>query len=69
MPNIPLNCIQPDPRSANTWDQETLEKIIRNIERTGLYPPLIVRNDPNNPKRKFLVDGHLRKTALEKLGH
>jgi hypothetical protein len=35
MPVIALKLLEADPRNANVCDQQTLEKIASNIQRTG----------------------------------
>lgn len=69
MPLIPIDDLLADPRNANECSSETLEKIQRNIQRTGLYPPLIVRPHPELAGKYVLVDGHHRKMVLAFLGY
>jgi ParB-like chromosome segregation protein Spo0J len=66
MPKIALKLLDPDARSSNVCSSETVKKIRRNIERTKLYPPLIIR--PSG-ERFVLIDGHHRKQVLESLGY
>ena len=68
MPQIALNLLDADPRNSNVCSSSVLEKLQRNIERTGFYPPLIVRPHETDPKRYVIIDGHHRKLVLEKLG-
>lgn len=68
MPLIALKALHPDKRNANICAPETLEKIRRNIERTGLCPPLIVRPHSKRKGQFILIDGHHRKQVLEQLG-
>lgn len=69
MKNLSLALLDNDPRNSNVCSAETLEKLQRNIERTGLYPPLIVRPASKRSKRYIIIDGHHRKQVLEALGH
>jgi hypothetical protein len=69
MPSIPLSHLQDDPHNANVCTTITLEKIRRNIERSGFYPPLIVRPHPDKKEQYIILDGHHRKQVLEKLGY
>jgi ParB-like chromosome segregation protein Spo0J len=69
MPLIPLKYLEDNPRNANVCPEGTLEKIRRNIERSGFYPPLIVRPIPGSKERYIILDGHHRKRVLEKLGY
>lgn len=65
---LKLSQLESDPRNANVCDQETLEKLGRNIQRTGQCPALIVRPHPELENAYILIDGHHRKQVLEKLG-
>jgi hypothetical protein len=56
-----------NPRNANVVPQKIMAKLERNIKRTGLYPPLIVR--PLGNGTYMILDGHHRKRVLENLGH
>jgi len=69
MTKLSLKLLDNDPRNSNVCSSETLEKLQRNIERTGLYPPLIVRPTTGRSKRYVIIDGHHRKQVLEALGH
>lgn len=69
MPMIQLKQLHDDPRNANVCTAETLDKIHRNIEKSGLYPPLIIRPHPKKAEHYIILDGHHRKRVLEKLGH
>lgn len=77
-----LNQLEPHPNNTNVMSASLFEKLMRHIEQTGQYPPLIVRPlfrdhepthagddtpDPDTPRYQ-LIDGHHRARALEKLG-
>jgi ParB/RepB/Spo0J family partition protein len=66
--SIALSQLIADPRNPNVCSKETLEKLQRNIERTGLCPALIVRPHPTQKDHYVLIDGHHRKLVLERLG-
>ena len=66
--NIPLSALHPDPRNPNVCHSETLDKIAKHIERTGLCPYLIVRPHPTNPDEYYIVDGHHRLLILKRQG-
>ncbi|WP_373532875.1 ParB/RepB/Spo0J family partition protein [Vampirovibrio sp.] len=68
MTQIALQLLDNDPRNSNVCSNDMLEKLQRNIERTGFYPSLIVRPHDNDPERFIIIDGHHRKLVLEKLG-
>lgn len=65
---IALTKLHNDPENANACPPETLEKIKRNIGRTGNCPPLIVRPHPKKKNQYVIIDGHHRKRILEDLG-
>lgn len=69
MPSIQLQLLHEDPRNANVCSEETLDKIRRNIERSGLYPSLIIRPYPKKKGHYLILDGHHRKKVLERLGY
>ena len=68
MPNLKLSLLQADSRNVNQCSPEVLEKLKRNIQRTQLCPPLIVRPNPQQSGEYILIDGHHRKIVLEQLG-
>lgn len=57
------------PLNPNQMKPEYLAKLTAHIGRTNHYPPLIVRPHPADPGRYQIIDGHWRKTALQKLDH
>jgi ParB-like chromosome segregation protein Spo0J len=63
--SLPLASLQPNPKNSNVVPDDVLAKLQKNIKRTGLYPPLIVRIMPNGYQ---ILDGHHRKIVLERLG-
>jgi len=55
---IPLDALVPHPENANRMPLRLLEKLKANIERTGLYEPLVVRPMPRHaPGRRPQVAG------------
>lgn len=64
MIRIPLKKLYPDPQNPNVCPEAVCEKISRNIERTGYYPPLIVRPHPTKAGAYMIIDGHFRKQIL-----
>jgi ParB-like chromosome segregation protein Spo0J len=69
MLQIALTHLLPDPKNPNLCNTETLDKLKRNIKRTGFYPALVVRKHPKKANHYILIDGHHRKLVLEVLGH
>ncbi len=68
MKKIALTQLDKDSRNANVCREETLQKLERHIAQTGLYPPLIVRPNPDDSKRFILIDGHHRLKVLRAVG-
>lgn len=69
MTRLALTTLHPDPRNSNVCSADVLEKLRRNIEKSQLYPPLIVRPHPTESGQFILIDGHHRKQVLASLGH
>jgi len=57
------------PRNANVMSGETFRKLVRNIERTGRYEPVVVRPHPKKKDCFEIINGHHRIKALEQLGY
>ena len=56
------------PDNPNRMTGSTFAKLVRNIERTGRYEPLIVRRYRKRKGRFQIINGHHRFKALKKLG-
>lgn len=56
------------PDNPNKQSKVNFDKLVRNIERTGKYEPLIVRPHPERKGYFQLINGHHRCKALEQLG-
>jgi hypothetical protein len=62
------------PDNPNVMSEAMFRKLVRNIERTGLYEPIVVRRHPEKRGNsatadKFqIINGHHRVKALEQLG-
>lgn len=56
------------PDNPNVMSDATFRKLIRNIERTGLYEPIVVRPHPKEKDHFEIINGHHRVKALERLG-
>jgi ParB/RepB/Spo0J family partition protein len=65
---IAINNLIAHPDNPNVMSGEKFRKLVRNIERTGLYEPIIVRPHPENKDKFQIINGHHRVKALEKLG-
>lgn len=57
------------PLNANVMSDEYLDRLTRNIQREGDYPPLVVRPHPDRVGKYQLLDGHQRCEALRRLGY
>lgn len=64
---IPLKNLHAHPLNSNVMPEPLLAKLAAHIERTGQYPPIIVRPAPTGTGYQIL-DGHHRKLALERIG-
>lgn len=66
--HIPLERLVPHPDNANRMSRGNFEKLVRNIERTGRYEPLVVRPCPGCRGFFQIINGYHRCEALRKLG-
>ena len=66
---VALATLHAHPANPNEMSPELFEKLKRNIQREGRYPPLIARLHPDLPGQWQLLDGEHRKYALEALGY
>ncbi|UCG56809.1 MAG: ParB-like nuclease domain-containing protein [Phycisphaerales bacterium] len=73
MPNkvqsIALDKLVPHPDNPNRMSRSTFGKLVRNIERTGRYEPLVVRPCPKEKGYFQIISGHHRCKALRELGY
>ena len=66
---VALNRLVAHPDNPNKMSGSTFAKLVRNIERTGRYEPLIVRAYRKRKGRFQIINGHHRLEAIKKLGH
>jgi len=66
--SIALSKLTAHPDNPNVMSDSTFRKLIRNIERTGLYEPIVVRPHPKEKDHFEIINGHHRVKALEQLG-
>ncbi|MBN1392197.1 MAG: ParB-like nuclease domain-containing protein [Sedimentisphaerales bacterium] len=66
---IELEKLIAHPANPNRMSEGTFAKLVRNIERTGRYEPIVVRPHPVRRKHFQIINGHHRCKALEKLGY
>jgi len=67
--SIPIDNLVPHPDNPNRMSKATFDKLVRNIERTGKYEPLIVRPSARQAGCLEIINGHHRWQALRKLGY
>jgi len=67
--SIALGKLEFHPDNPNKQSRVNFAKLVRNIERTGRYEPLVVRPCPDNEGRFQIINGHHRCHALAKLGY
>ncbi|MHC4636863.1 MAG: ParB/RepB/Spo0J family partition protein [Planctomycetota bacterium] len=66
---IALDKLVEHPGNANSMSDAVFGKLVRNIERTGRYEPLVVRPHNSKPGGYEILNGHHRVKALAKLGY
>jgi len=70
--SIAIDKLLPHPDNPNRMSKVNFGKLVRNIERTGRYEPLVVRPCPGPSKAGGyfeIINGHHRWQALRKLGY
>jgi hypothetical protein len=67
--SITLDKLVAHPDNPNRMSDTTFGKLVRNIERTGRYEPIVVRPHPEKRDCFQIINGHHRCRALAKLGH
>jgi ParB/RepB/Spo0J family partition protein len=65
---IAISKLSAHPDNPNVMSGAMFHKLVRNIERTGLYEPIVVRPHPKKKGSFEIINGHHRAKALEKLG-
>jgi hypothetical protein len=67
--SIALGKLIAHPDNPNRMSTATFGKLVRNIERTGRYEPIVVRPHPVRVGYFQIINGHHRCQALTKLGY
>jgi ParB-like chromosome segregation protein Spo0J len=67
--HISLDRLVPHPGHPNRMSRATFGKLVRNVQRTGRYEPLVVRPCPGRRGFFQIINGHHRCEALRILGH
>ncbi|MGA2171688.1 MAG: ParB/RepB/Spo0J family partition protein [Sedimentisphaerales bacterium] len=65
---IAISKLVAHPANPNVMSREKFNKLVRNIERTGLYEPIVVRPHPKMKDCFEIINGHHRVKALVQLG-
>ncbi len=65
---IGLDKLVAHPDNPNKMSKANFKKLVRNIEQTGRYEPLVVRPCPKRPGFFQVINGHHRMRALTTLG-
>ncbi len=63
---VPIETLIDNPNNPNRMSKTTFAKLVRNIEHTGLYEPIIVRKSDTQYE---IINGHHRVRALKQLGY
>jgi ParB/RepB/Spo0J family partition protein len=66
--SIRIESLLPHPANPNVMGKDKFKKLVANIERTGLYEPIVVRPHPKKKNAFEIINGHHRVKALEQLG-
>jgi len=67
--SIRLDRLIDHPDNPNRQSKATFAKLVRHIERTGRYEPLVVRPHPGKEGYYQIINGHHRRRALARLGY
>jgi ParB family transcriptional regulator, chromosome partitioning protein len=65
---IAISRLVAHPANPNVMSDAMFRKLVRNIERTGLYEPIVVRPHPKKEGCFEIINGHTRVKALDRLG-
>jgi len=67
--SITLDKLEFHPDNPNKQSKVSFAKLVRNIQRTGRYEPLVVRPSLKRAGHFQIINGHHRFSALAKLGY
>jgi ParB/RepB/Spo0J family partition protein len=67
--SIPLDKLVAHPDNPNRMSKANIAKLVRNIEQTGRYEPIMVRPHPQREDYFQIINGEHRCRALAKLGY
>ena len=64
--SVPIDKLSAHPGNSNRMSKKNFARLVRNIERTGRYEPLVVRRQGDCFQ---IINGHHRCRALRELGY
>lgn len=67
--SLPVRRLLPHPANCNRISDAGFKKLVRHIERTGQYEPIVVRRHPMRQHAWQILNGHHRVRALSRLDH
>lgn len=75
--SVPIDSLIENPNNPNKMSKTTFTKLVRNIQRTSLYEPIIVRKRNRDSGKQYasrntqyeIINGHYRVKALKQLGY
>ena len=67
--SLPLCKLYSHPDNANRMSKAKFNKLVKHLECSGQYEPLVVRRHPSKPNAYQILNGHHRLRALKQLEH
>ena len=67
--SLPLGALSAHPANPNRMSNASFNKLVRHLERTGQYEPIVVRKHPLKAGAFHILNGVHRVRALKRLGH
>ena len=67
--SLPLCKLYPHPGNPNRISKAMFAKLVRHLERTAQYEPIVVRRHPLKENAWQILNGHHRARALKQLGY
>ena len=64
---IEISLLVGHPDNCNFMDKDTIRKLRKHIESTGIYEPLIIRPHPVEKGKFQVINGHNRLRVLQAL--
>ncbi|MBL7214116.1 MAG: ParB N-terminal domain-containing protein [Phycisphaerae bacterium] len=67
--SLSLRRLSPHPANPNRMSDAAFKKLVKHIERTGQYEPIVVRIHPHRKNSYQILNGHHRMRALARLSY